>query len=674
MKLQNNSKIAIVGGGPAGSFFGYFLLQNAKKAGLDLEVDLYDKKDFLACGPKGCNYCGGIVAESLVQEMAIDGINLPKEVLKEGIESYYLHTDVGSALIKTPLEEKRIASIYRGSGPLDASKRGIKINSFDNYLREKIISEGVNFIPKLVSKIEFENDKPIVYVSDDEYKEYDLVVGATGVNTTILEKIKNLDFGYTPPEITKTKINEIYLGKERVDKYFGTSMHVFLLNIPKLRFAAIIPKDEYVTIALLSSEKIDNKLMHEFLNSKEVKSLFPEDVNLLKPNCQCTPSMYVKEAIKPYGNRIVLIGDTASAKLYKNGIGAAYLTAKTAAEVAVLNGISEKDFEIYYDKICKKLNKDNKVGEFLFKVTEIVQKYDSLKEIMLKKVIMEQKQESSKQLLSDVLWDVFTGSSSYTDIILRAMKPKFITSLVPAIFSKMPQSDTEIRNVKTGDLGKRYKDGEIIVKEGEYGDCMYVIQKGKVKVTKERNNKEVVLSVLEEGESFGEMALLGENIRSANIISVGDSEILTIDKKYFLRKIKEDPLSSVEILEKMLKRIKHLTPLKDGKKLKTKYNKNEIIIDEENLKYMYLIKKGKIKLSFFKEGFEFNHILKERDFIGELSIFGYATSNKFKAVALEDVELIEIQNLKELEKTFQNNPQLALVFMKKIFNRIKENS
>ena len=674
MKLQNNSKVAIIGGGPAGSFFAHFLIKNAKKANINLEIDMYDKKNFLVCGPKGCNYCGGIVAESLVQEMAIDGIQLPKEVLKEGIESYHLHTDVGSALIKTPLEEKRIASIYRGSGPLDAGKRGIKINSFDNFLREKVISEGVNFIPKLVSKIEFKNSKPIVYLNEEEFKEYDLVVGATGVNTTLLEKIENLDFGYKAPEITKTKIYEVYLGKERVDKYFGTSMHVFLLNIPKLRFAAIIPKDDYVTIALLSSEKIDNKLMQEFLNSKEVKSLFPEDINLLKPNCQCTPNMYVKEAKKPYADRIVLIGDAASAKLYKNGIGAAYLTAKTAAEVAILNGISEKDFEIYYKKICKKLNNDNKVGEFLFKVTEIIQKNDFLKKLMLKKVITEQNKTPDKQLLSDVLWDVFTGSSSYTDIILRALKPKFILSLFPAMFANVSLENREIRNLNDSTLGKKYKDNEYIIKEGEYGDCMYVIQKGKVKVTKNKNNKEIVLGILEEGETFGEMALLGENIRSANVISIGESEILTIDKKYFIRKIKEDPLSTVEMLEKMLKRVKNLTSLKDGKKLKTKYKANELILDGEDLKYMYIIKKGKIKLSFFKEGFEFNYILKENDFLGELSLFGFTTKNRYKAIALEDVELIEITTIKELEKAFQQNPNLAFSFMRKIFNRIKENN
>ena len=65
--LDDGSKIAVVGGGPAGTFFAYFAMDFADRLGMDIEIDIYEAKDFKCAGPKGCNNCGGIVSESLIQ-------------------------------------------------------------------------------------------------------------------------------------------------------------------------------------------------------------------------------------------------------------------------------------------------------------------------------------------------------------------------------------------------------------------------------------------------------------------------------------------------------------------------------------------------------------------------------------------------------------------------------
>ncbi len=111
LNLSSGSRVAVIGGGPAGSFFSIFLLDLVKRVGLDVNIDIYDDKDFSKCGPAGCNRCGGIVSESLVQLLATEGINIPAKVMQRGIKSYVLHTDAGSARIETPLQEKRIAAI-----------------------------------------------------------------------------------------------------------------------------------------------------------------------------------------------------------------------------------------------------------------------------------------------------------------------------------------------------------------------------------------------------------------------------------------------------------------------------------------------------------------------------------------------------------------------------------
>ena len=63
LKLDDGARVAVIGGAPAGSFFSYFLLQTAQRIGLDLEVDIYEPRDFSLAAPQGCNMCGGIVSE-----------------------------------------------------------------------------------------------------------------------------------------------------------------------------------------------------------------------------------------------------------------------------------------------------------------------------------------------------------------------------------------------------------------------------------------------------------------------------------------------------------------------------------------------------------------------------------------------------------------------------------
>ena len=59
LQLDDGSQIAVMGGGPAGSFFSYFLLDMAERVGIDVQVDIYEPKDFSRPGPPGCNHCGG---------------------------------------------------------------------------------------------------------------------------------------------------------------------------------------------------------------------------------------------------------------------------------------------------------------------------------------------------------------------------------------------------------------------------------------------------------------------------------------------------------------------------------------------------------------------------------------------------------------------------------------
>lgn len=113
--------------------------------------------------------------------------------------------------------------------------------------------------------------------------------------------------------------------------------------------------------------------------------------------------------------------------------------------------------------------------------------------------------------------------------------------------------------MKEGELGKVYADGEIIFKEGEKGEGMYVIQSGKVRITKNTPSGEVVLGTLEAGEIFGEMALFDRMPRSATASALGNARVLSVDKKKLFTLISRDPTTTFKIIESMSRRIRKLS-------------------------------------------------------------------------------------------------------------------
>lgn len=107
-------------------------------------------------------------------------------------------------------------------------------------------------------------------------------------------------------------------------------------------------------------------------------------------------------------------------------------------------------------------------------------------------------------------------------------------------------------------IGKNYNEGEIIFKEGTEGDKMYVVQSGKVMITKETSSGELTIATLGSGEIFGEMALFDRLPRSATAIAMDEARVLSVDKKKLFQAIDRDPTLVFKIIESMSKRIRKL--------------------------------------------------------------------------------------------------------------------
>ena len=424
LTLEDGARVAVIGGGPAGSFFSYFLLSMAERLGTDVHIDLYDPRDFSIPGPKGCNNCGGIISESLVQMLATEGIILPPTVVQRGVDSYVLHTDVGDVRIDTPLMEKRIGAVHRGSGPKGVTD--VKWESFDGYLQRLAVAKGVKHKNQRVETLAWTDGRPQLTAKDGSTETYDLLAMATGVNARAFEFFANSGLEYKPAGATKTAIREYFLGEDLVEKHMGSSMHIFLLDIPRLAFAALIPKGDYVTVCLLG-DNIDVPLVESFLRTPEVRRCFPAGWDPVeKPACQCWPLINVEGAHEPFADRLVFVGDCGVARLYKDGIGSAYRTAKAAASTAVFQGISADNFRKHYVPVLKGITADNAIGKHIFALTRRIQKRRFTRRALLKTVSREQLSDTSDKRMSTILWDMFTGSAPYKDALSRAVHVVFL--------------------------------------------------------------------------------------------------------------------------------------------------------------------------------------------------------------------------------------------------------
>lgn len=423
LKLRDGSTVAVVGGGPAGSFFTHFLLEMAETIGLEIQVDIYEPRDFSQSGPGGCNMCGGIVSESLVQALAMEGIPLGNDVIERTIDSYFLHMDVGDARIATPLNESRIASVHRGGGPRGTKR--IRAGGLDGHLLKLATRKGACWIRARVDGLEWDDGRPRITTQSGSQATYDLVVVAVGVNSTALKLFEAASVAYRAPRSTKTYISEFCFGRDLINREFGYTMHVFLLDIPRLEFAALIPKGDYVTLCLLG-EGIDKELVQAFLNSPPVRQTLPPNWAIPADFCRCSPKISVASAEQPFGDRIVFVGDCGATRLYKDGIGAAYRTSKAAARTAIFEGIAADDFRRHYWPVCKRIHKDNVIGKFVFAITRQVQHWRTIRKGLWSMVSKEQRRNGGAPRMSMVLWDTFTGSAPYSSVLMRTLHPAFL--------------------------------------------------------------------------------------------------------------------------------------------------------------------------------------------------------------------------------------------------------
>ena len=133
-------------------------------------------------------------------------------------------------------------------------------------------------------------------------------------------------------------------------------------------------------------------------------------------------------------------------------------------------------------------------------------------------------------------------------------------SLAP-ILHKVPLfadlSELEIARIAEVARERTYLKNSVILFEDDPGDALYVVETGSVKVVLiGEDGREVILSVLDEGDFFGEMALIDDEPRSAHVIAMEDAVMLVLRREDFFHRLREAPTIALGLLKTLTRRLR----------------------------------------------------------------------------------------------------------------------
>jgi CRP-like cAMP-binding protein len=118
-------------------------------------------------------------------------------------------------------------------------------------------------------------------------------------------------------------------------------------------------------------------------------------------------------------------------------------------------------------------------------------------------------------------------------------------------------SDEDLENIASHLIERSFPRNATVVEEGLPGDYMYVIQEGRVKVTKlSEDGREKILELLGEGSFFGEMALLDQAPRSATVKTLAPARLLALSRNDFLSLLRRSPDLAMNVIQELSRRLR----------------------------------------------------------------------------------------------------------------------
>jgi cAMP-dependent protein kinase regulator len=210
-----------------------------------------------------------------------------------------------------------------------------------------------------------------------------------------------------------------------------------------------------------------------------------------------------------------------------------------------------------------------------------------------------------------------------TDSQKKKIKERCLTSFLFNNFD-----DVEISTIVDALEEKHYKKDDYIIKQGDSGDYVYIIEKGELICEKVFNKGDppTYLKTYKEGELFGELALLYNAPRAATIYAKTDCVLWALDRLTFNSIVKESAINKREKYKKFLETIPLLSTVESYEL----YSICDAIKTEKFEKNQYIIKEGEQGDKFFildegeavatKENMNFKKQYIKGDYFGELAL------------------------------------------------------
>ena len=118
-------------------------------------------------------------------------------------------------------------------------------------------------------------------------------------------------------------------------------------------------------------------------------------------------------------------------------------------------------------------------------------------------------------------------------------------------------NENDLGHIADKMVAKHFENGNYIFLEDSEGEQCFFVLEGSVKVTRlSKDGREVILAMLNEGDFFGEMSLLDGESRSANVIALEKTKVLTLDRNDFIAVINDYPSIAVQLLKELARRLR----------------------------------------------------------------------------------------------------------------------
>ncbi|RMF96470.1 MAG: GNAT family N-acetyltransferase [Candidatus Schekmanbacteria bacterium] len=446
--LRDNAVIAVIGGGPSGAAFAIRLLRKATEIGKKIDVIIFEGKDFKI----HYNQCVGVLSPPLMDILEKELlVELPPSLYKRSIHGYRLHGG-----------NKEVLLFDRGTSGMTITVRRVE---FDRFLLDTALNLGARLIRSRVINIEFfqpeEKNGEVRIYSESGYTKADCVVGAFGLDSTLLSVLENVTKKSKKPYKRPKKMLKTFITKFHADpvflrKYVGNIIYAYLKppEIPRIEFAAISPKGDHIIINI-AGEKVTSLDMDMFLSLKDVKehlpSFNPSDLSYFEGRFPTSPSK------NPYGDRYVCVGDvTGWMRPFKGkGINVAITTGMRAADAIIEGGIGNDSFS-KYEESCKELLDDYIYGAFVRFLCIKASRLFVGRMIQMSLI---------NPIIYDALFDSVSGHRPYKEIIKSLIKPELASKEIISFIKKLLRGKRKMGEIKIRNLARH--DIEAIVKIDE---------------------------------------------------------------------------------------------------------------------------------------------------------------------------------------------------------------